>query len=402
MDSTYPKKDLLDIFADDKKLIVYRPEWRKISGGLVTGAILLQQIIFHWNQQKRKPFYKFKAPCDHSLCIEGDTWIEELGFSTREFDTAMKHIGQKLSKRRLAKDPTLKNHDKPVEWWIDENHLTWFTIHEDNLKTKLAEIYDTPAPPSDTPKSPAVTPESPADRPELPCQHGQCPLNDTSAFREMTHPHLGKQHMRIQGNDTSAFSMLNDKCAFREMTNAHLDLDKDQRDLTEKRDLSEREKEKLPPSLSFYIQYFHLDLKDVGKHLSEDQQKIFVQFEDLRAWEEVCQIWKANCHNIWNITGMFDRYRKILLRDDEQPGLPRLDVPGNGNGNGNNGNGHEQQHRFPQAKHWLDSLGQEEFDSIHAILQQKYRTVYTGHSACWKQPEIRQELVNIWSETVHT
>ena len=86
-----------NIIADDKNLITYRPKLRAI-GKSVTGVILLQQIMYRYKQNDYKPFYKFKAPCDHPAYTVGDSWCEELGFSQKEFDGALKGFAIKIKK----------------------------------------------------------------------------------------------------------------------------------------------------------------------------------------------------------------------------------------------------------------------------------------------------------------
>ncbi len=78
---------ILGLIAEDKDLIVYRKSLRALAGS-VTATILLQQMIFR--MKKKDHIYKFKTPCDYELYRVGDSWIEELGFSIREFDTALK------------------------------------------------------------------------------------------------------------------------------------------------------------------------------------------------------------------------------------------------------------------------------------------------------------------------
>ncbi len=131
--------DFIQIFANDKRMILYRPEWRKFTGS-VLATILLQQIIFRWDQNGRQPFYKFKAPCEHSLYRDGDSWLEELGFSTREFDNAIQKIGFKKSAKKNHP------HDKPVEYWIDPSRITHYSINVENLQKYLVAIYGTSGP----------------------------------------------------------------------------------------------------------------------------------------------------------------------------------------------------------------------------------------------------------------
>ncbi|MBF0204904.1 MAG: hypothetical protein HQK67_11505 [Desulfamplus sp.] len=133
---TQPKIDILKIFANDKKLVLYRPEWRAITGSVLS-TILLLQILYWWDKMGRKPFYKFKEPCGSQLYTEGDSWTEELGFSRTEFDTALKKIGVKIS----ANNPPDPDSTHLVEYWTDINRVTYYTINADELEKVLSGIY---------------------------------------------------------------------------------------------------------------------------------------------------------------------------------------------------------------------------------------------------------------------
>lgn len=126
--------DLLKIFADDKRMMIYRPQWRQFTGS-VTSTILLQQIVFHWEKNGRKSFYKFKEPCTHRLYKPGDSWCEELGFGRKEFDSAVKKIGFKKSKTNKTK------HAMPVEYWITSGRETYYAVHIQNLHKHLMALY---------------------------------------------------------------------------------------------------------------------------------------------------------------------------------------------------------------------------------------------------------------------
>jgi len=134
--TTQPKIDILKIFANDKRVVLYRPEWRSFTGSVLS-TILLQQILYWWDKMGRKPFYKFKEPCGNKLYTEGDSWIEELGFSRTEFDTALKNIGVKIS----AKNPLDPDSTCFVAYWTDINRVTYYTINAEVLEKALAEIY---------------------------------------------------------------------------------------------------------------------------------------------------------------------------------------------------------------------------------------------------------------------
>ena len=81
------------IAAIARKTISYHPEFRKLPlVKSVTSALLLQQLDFWF--ERYESFWKFTAPArNHKLYKEGDSWIEELGFSKDEFRTAFANIG---------------------------------------------------------------------------------------------------------------------------------------------------------------------------------------------------------------------------------------------------------------------------------------------------------------------
>ena len=130
--------NILDLLADDQSMVTYRPNLRKITGS-VTATILLQQILFRWKGQGKKPFYKFKEPCDHEKYKEGDSWAEELGFSRKEFDVALKKIGYKIGKNKSFKD---KEKNEAFVWFrTDSNRMTWYEVNEPALLKAINELY---------------------------------------------------------------------------------------------------------------------------------------------------------------------------------------------------------------------------------------------------------------------
>lgn len=129
----------IDIISQDQHIILYRPEFNQITGS-VTASILLQQIIYRYTRNDRQPFYKFKEPCNHKLYTNGDSWTEELGFTKKEFDGAIKKIGFK----RTSKTQNVENTTKPIEYWTDLNRVTYYKINEDVLEPMLKKIYEEP------------------------------------------------------------------------------------------------------------------------------------------------------------------------------------------------------------------------------------------------------------------
>lgn len=130
----------INLIADDRDLITYRPRLNEITGS-VTATILLQQIIYWWRKQKRQPFYKFAAPCSHKLYKTGDSWREELGFGRYELQGALKKIGQKI---RKGGDKSEALRIALIIYWIDGSRLTWFELNEVLVTRKIYELYSDP------------------------------------------------------------------------------------------------------------------------------------------------------------------------------------------------------------------------------------------------------------------
>lgn len=131
---------ILDLLAEDNELIPYRKSLRRIAGS-VTATILLQQMIFY-DRKMGGAFYKFKSPCEHELYKQGDSWTEKLGFSKKEFDTALKRIGTKITRGASKKEARNKTDSTGlVIYWTDANRVTWYHLNRDLLGKLLKGIY---------------------------------------------------------------------------------------------------------------------------------------------------------------------------------------------------------------------------------------------------------------------
>lgn len=132
---------LVNMLAEDKKLVTYRPRLNEITGR-VTATILLQQVLFRAQQVDYQPFYKFRAPCGHTLYREGDSWTEELGFTVREFDTALKAIGTKIKKGNNKADALNGTGVRNlVIYWTDASRVTWYLLNVGLLERMLERLY---------------------------------------------------------------------------------------------------------------------------------------------------------------------------------------------------------------------------------------------------------------------
>ena len=126
---------MLELLAEDVKIIPYRPQFRKITDS-VTAAILLQQMFYRWFHNKKQPFYKYKEVCTADDYREGDSWCEELGFSRAEFDTALTKIGQKVTKAAE------KDHEALVWYWTAVDRKTWYEVNEVALSKAIISLYE--------------------------------------------------------------------------------------------------------------------------------------------------------------------------------------------------------------------------------------------------------------------
>lgn len=145
------KNSRVSEFAD--KELVYKPKYARMIGS-VTAAILLKQIAFWYKLKRNQPFYKFKAPCNHKLYEEGDSWEEELGFSRSEFDCARSKIGTKITQDSGANkgdilmmdtaffddDGRMTNANRLIIYWTDADRVTWYILNENLLEDALSKL----------------------------------------------------------------------------------------------------------------------------------------------------------------------------------------------------------------------------------------------------------------------
>ena len=115
---------ILQIIAADRRVISYRPELTKIIGS-VNSTILFQQIMFRWISNNQKEFYKYKEPCQARHYRVGDSWTEELGFTRREFDGALKILVDLGA----------------VNYRVDIERKTWYSLNEEKAISIINQSY---------------------------------------------------------------------------------------------------------------------------------------------------------------------------------------------------------------------------------------------------------------------
>jgi hypothetical protein len=121
------------IILDDKRIISYRPKLNTETGS-VLATILLGQIMY-WAEHFGNPFWKFMQPCEHHQYKQGDSWMEEIGFTRTEMETAFKRIGRRVNKK------TKPDMDAFVWYWTDMNRLTWYMVNWDRVNRAVENVY---------------------------------------------------------------------------------------------------------------------------------------------------------------------------------------------------------------------------------------------------------------------
>lgn len=124
------------VVADDRRVISYRPALMKVMHSIID-IILLQQIVYRYEQNGQQPFYKFKAPCKHSLYRDGDSWTEETGLTKKQFDAAIARVGVKVKGVEFYQKTCCSL--GVVVYTVDMNRLTYWRV---NMKVVGMMIFD--------------------------------------------------------------------------------------------------------------------------------------------------------------------------------------------------------------------------------------------------------------------
>lgn len=128
---------LLDLIAEDRVVIIYRPRLNRLTGD-ANSTIFLCQIIY-WRQRMGRAFYK-------SMTKDGATekeksFASELGFSKKEVERAAKNLA----------------HRGLIRYWYQRlEHKMWWNLAE-NLEEKIRECYSSELSSCNHSKLPLVT-----------------------------------------------------------------------------------------------------------------------------------------------------------------------------------------------------------------------------------------------------
>ena len=118
------------------RTIAYYHSLNQLTGSILA-SLLLQQIVYWWESQEQRPFYKFSAPCQHPAYRPGDSWQEELGFTRTEFETARRRLGCKIQQ---GNEKSTLRLGSLVLYWTDRQRLTWYELNTPLLGAKLQEL----------------------------------------------------------------------------------------------------------------------------------------------------------------------------------------------------------------------------------------------------------------------
>jgi len=149
---------LLNVLAEDRKLISYRPSLRTLCGS-VNAVILFQQILY-WHDKMNGKFFKFLSPCSHDWYKDGDSFEEEIGMSAKEIKTALDSIAFKCGGKNKAlhgdKYETVRD-NAMILYYTDAYRVTWYTVNEHIVTDRLAFTYNCPTGVYKKPNQPEFT-----------------------------------------------------------------------------------------------------------------------------------------------------------------------------------------------------------------------------------------------------
>lgn len=157
--------------------IPYRKEYRKhfipffsaeeqtVKGLTMGGAIVFQQLEY-WSAKKPKGFYKFlaKPANSHPKYNDGDSWVEELGCSEKEFRTCFEQVGASYKSKKEFMEQPDPFQGKFYCSYVDRiNHLTWYFRNHQIVDSFLDRVASSPVdePPKGDYELPDVTPNCP-------------------------------------------------------------------------------------------------------------------------------------------------------------------------------------------------------------------------------------------------
>ncbi len=121
------------------QFIPYRKELRPLLGSVNATILFLAVVEQHRRHNSdggTEPFAMFRSPAsEHPDYVSGRSWMELLYFSPREFDTAIRKIGTKISLRksdpRQVMTAALNNADIRglVVYWTGRDRVTWYQLN---------------------------------------------------------------------------------------------------------------------------------------------------------------------------------------------------------------------------------------------------------------------------------
>lgn len=126
-------------------VIPYHPRLGETLGS-VYAAILLQQAYHRYRNNGNKPFYKFLAPCSNDYYRRGDSWIEELSFTSTQLNRGIEIVATRISSTRKKQGANrdqvlsidrvelnafgkMSNSNALVLYWTNRDRRTWWMVN---------------------------------------------------------------------------------------------------------------------------------------------------------------------------------------------------------------------------------------------------------------------------------
>ena len=131
--------DVLEMLST-MRTMVYRPMLNDGTGS-VNATLLLNQILYFWMSNGKKPFYMFMEPAEKNpMYREGASWTEIMGFGSFEFRSALEKIARKSPAGGVQHTLYASEETRPVIFWTDRARLTWYDVDEAALSRLVNRV----------------------------------------------------------------------------------------------------------------------------------------------------------------------------------------------------------------------------------------------------------------------
>jgi hypothetical protein len=124
--------DIAEKINEHPELIKHLPYIRWCFNGDNDCAKLVKHAWYHWIENGREDFHKYKFPCNSETYEYGTSWIEELQMPRVRMEEAFRKVGYKFG-RSESSFQKIKIEDAIIQYYTNKKRLTFYTFIEDKM-----------------------------------------------------------------------------------------------------------------------------------------------------------------------------------------------------------------------------------------------------------------------------